>query len=274
MVAVGLVAAVPVIVAGRWAQVRFGNSTSPITIDAALDRFRSTTTSAATEHPGATPAPGVTAAPAPTTEVPGGRTALPLPGVYRYATLGREGIDALTRPTHEYPAETAVVVEPAGCGVRVSWTPLLERTEWWEMCLVDGGLALVRYGGTHEFFGQRDERTLECPSEAWLVPPAAAGIDTWTVTCSGSGMVDVRTTTTSPVVVEIDGEEVEAVRVDTTVDTTGDTTSVSSRTLLLAADGVVVGWHDEVLGHSDSEVGIVEYTEEVDLVVRSLDPVG
>ena len=206
-------------------------------------------------------------------------SAPPLPplateGVYRVASSGSEGIDVLDKPTHVYPAESALVLSRTPCGHRVEWIPLEERREWFEVCLEGGGVRLVRYGGFHTFYGQDDERTQDCPDGAWLVPPDDMAADTFTTTCAGSGLVDRRTTTVlRRDTVVLDGETVPVTVVRTTIVGTGATRGESTRELWFTDGGLPVVWIDDVTGVSDSAVGMVNYREQMEVRLVSLVPV-
>jgi hypothetical protein len=259
---------------------RFRNTTTPISIEAAQSDY-----DASAETLSSTPVPSVSSttddsdtslssppsASSPSTQPPGS-VELAAPGVYRMTTTGRESIDVLGGASHEYPAETPLVVRRSGCGVRVEWTPLVERTEWWEMCLVDGGIALVRYGGIHEFFGQRDEHTVECPDRSWLIPPPQTAT-TWEQTCSGSGLVEVRRFTIgAPVTVTVAGAPMRALRVDMTSSTSGAVDSAGTRSLLLTENGLPLSWSENALGSSDTVAGTAVYRETLELVLVSTSP--
>jgi hypothetical protein len=268
-------AALVVALVGTWAWGRWSNSTTPLSIDDVVEEVGSsaaagltsiadpTTTSAdlspASSSAGTSPPPVVT--------VPAVS-----PGVYRYLTKGQEGIDALSKPVRAYPAESAVVVSSSGCGMRVEWRPLEERREWFEICSERGGWRLVQYGSFHSFFGTDDERSVICPDDAWLVAPGSEPGDAGVATCTGSGLVDVRTSTfRRRDVATVDGAQVEVVVVDVAVVTSGATTGTSTRELWLAPDGLPVVWSDEVSGASESVVGMVNYDERFTLRVASLD---
>jgi hypothetical protein len=247
-----VVAAVTVLIAalagGAWLVDRFQNPTTPVTLDELLQELD------------ATPGQSLT------------RDGLPEPGVYRYATVGGEQIDALSKPSRLYPAETAIVVTNSGCGVRLEWRPLQERSEWWEMCIRDGGIAVVSYGGVHEFFGNRDDRTLVCPAATWLVPPPG-GIEVQESVCEGSGIRHDRVTrwaTTERITVV--GESVPGVGSTMEFATSGEARGTSTRSLVLTSRGLPLLWSDTVVGQSDSVIGTVTHNESFTLTLVSLDP--
>lgn len=244
----GVAAVGIIVVAGTWFVDRLQNSTTPVTLTDLLEEMDQT------------PGQSLT------------RDGLPVPGVYRYATVGGEGIDALTKPSRIYPAETAVVVTNFGCGVKVEWKPLQERSEWWEMCIDGGGIAVASYGGTHEFFGNRDERTLVCPEMTWLVPPPG-GPSEQAASCEGSGIRHDRVTRWSVSSATLaDGTEMAGVGSTMEFATSGGARGNSTRTLVLTSRGLPLYWADSVAGQSDSVVGTVNHDETFTLVLVSPDP--
>lgn len=197
---------------------------------------------------------------------------LPQPGVYRYVTTGSEGIDILSKPRHDYPTESAIVISPSQCGVRVEWMPLEERSEWWEMCLADGGIEITRYGGMHEFFGNRDERTLTCERTHWLVPAPEEPVSAY-FRCTGTRLVHEwswevlgRTTMT------VDGEDVDGVRVRARIVTGGEATGTTVREMVLSETGLPLLWEETTDGASDSPLGAVNHDERFTLMLASLVP--
>lgn len=257
-------------VAGLWAAQRWGNSTTPIAIEEVLAEVGTTSTWLPSQGPVTTVGSTMVRASTTTTTV----STQPSEGVYRVASSGSEGIDVLDKPTHVYPAESALVVSRTPCGHRIEWIPLAERREWFEVCVERGGIRLVRYGGFHTFFGQDDERTQVCPDVAWLVPPDEMAADTFTATCAGSGLVDQRTTTVlRRDTVVLDGKTVPVTVVRTTIVGTGSTRGESTRELWFTDGGLPVAWIDDVTGVSDSAVGMVNYREQMELRLVSLVPV-
>ncbi len=243
---------------------RYHDDVRPVTIDQAIDDYDQSTAAPATAATVASEAPAPSSTSLATIE-------LPTPGVYRYAATGHEGVDALGGVQHDYPAETAVVVTPEGCGVRVSWTPFEERTEGWDVCLRDGGIAIVGYTSTHEFFGTPDVKHLSCP-DAWLLAPATE-VDA-TSTCNGDGLTEQRTTTViGPTTVMIDGVEVDAIDLTVAVVTSGSTNGSTTRHLVLhARTGIPLQWTDTVGNTTSTAIGDVHYTETFTLTATSLTP--
>jgi len=202
----------------------------------------------------------------------GSSAMLPETGVYSYATEGRESIKTLLTSTHDYPVESAITVTQADCGVRMEWTPLKERSEFLEICRSDGGLVLVRYGGVHEFFGQRDDRFVTCPDRTWLIPPA--GVDLVPgIRCEGEAMAHTRTTTiVGPATVTIEGTQVQGTEIRTEIVTSGESTGTTTSTMIIGDTGLLLQWQEVVVGFSDSIIGKAEYNEQFVLTLSSLTP--
>ncbi|CAN5526817.1 hypothetical protein BH10ACT2_BH10ACT2_06720 [soil metagenome] len=156
--------------------VILNDKTVPLTTDEALERYRSSTTAAESVQPTAqaTATTQVTA----TTVVAQAQT-LPTTGVYRYATVGRESIDALDGTEHTYPDETTITYTATGCGVEMRWDALVERHDEWNLCVTDAGIELQPNGGAyHMFFGQEKIEPIECDRSVVLLPantPSVSG---------------------------------------------------------------------------------------------------
>jgi hypothetical protein len=263
-----------------WVAQRWGNSTTPVDVDEVLAGFATTTSGPLTPSTTSGAVASTTTDTVDATVVSQGPTTtavvaplMPAVGVYRVASSGSEGIDVLDKPTHIYPAESALVVTATPCGRRFEWMPLEERREWFEVCLDAGGVRLVRYGGFHTFYGQDDERSQECGEDAWLVPPGGAIGTLSPVTCAGSGIVDERTVTVvRRDTVVLDGAPIPVSVVRTIIVGTGSTRGDSTRELWLTDGGLPLAWIDDVTGISDSAVGMVNYREQMELRLVSLEP--
>ena len=68
--------------------------------------------------------------------------------MYVYDTAGFETTDALTGGRHDYPAQTTITVQDAGCGSVQRWQPLDQRWDETETCRVDAGYAMLAQGGS------------------------------------------------------------------------------------------------------------------------------
>lgn len=281
------VVVVALLVVGVIAYFRLRTETTPISVDDAVARFP--TSLASTSAPtapsttaGPSTAPPVNASMAAPVGAPVGASivpsiaavGVPAPGVYAYAATGGESLDVLTGVERSYPAETPVVVEASTCGVVVSWTPLEQRAESFEVCADAGGLRIVRTTSTHEFFGQREVRSLECDAGAWLVAPGAEVGTTWDAVCSGSGLVEQRRSTlVERTTATVAGVARDAVVIESAVSTTGTTTGATTRRLTLDVEtGLPIEWVDEVRNSTATAAGDAAYAEQVRLVAASLTP--
>jgi hypothetical protein len=234
--------------------VIFDNTRTPIPVAEAIDNFRG---EASENADGDSESDG---------------TDLLANGVYSYDTVGRESVQTFLSTSRDYPEESAITVTPAGCGVRMEWAPLRERTEFIEVCRVDGGIALIRYGGVHEFFGMRDEYFVDCPEDTWLLPPAGM-TDMKPVTCTGGDMRHDRTSTVVGTrLITVDGVEVEGIEVLTEIITSGAINGKTTTTKVIGENGILLFWGDEVDGFSKSAVGDVNYTESFTISIKSLLP--
>jgi hypothetical protein len=248
----------------------FDDSTTVVEVAEAVDNYRASTTSSSGSG-----SPDTAVAPAPTSTAASAISleGLPRPGVYVYAGTGKEGIDVMSSPSHDYPAESAVTVVPSGCGVKLEWKPLAERYEWFELCRVKGGLAITRYGGFHEFLSARDTRELVCGDETWLLAPE--GVAPASATCEGSGITDVRSTkVVGNKKVSVGGVDIEGTEIRTDFVTSGATSGTSTRVLVIDDNGLPLSWSDTVVGKTESFIGTVTYTENMTLQLTSLEPKG
>ena len=146
-----VVAAAIVLVVGGgvtlWFSRRTDHTTTAVDLGDVVREYRAETSAPPTATPttvAPTTAPAVTVRPvasasAPTTTLAPARLADP--GVYTYTTTGGDGVDALGGASHTYPATTAVVVTPSGCGTTQRWTAAEERWDEATTCAVAGGIA-------------------------------------------------------------------------------------------------------------------------------------
>jgi hypothetical protein len=196
----------------------------------------------------------------------------PLDGVYVYDTSGMEEVDALGGDSHQYPLETAMTVRKQGCGVRMTWAPLEGRSETISVCESDGGATLLQSTAEHSFFRQTVEVTYSCESGVWWMPPE--GVIEWGGQCTSTERTThrvARVVSTEPFVV--DGETRDAVHVHYT-DTLAGTSSgtVTGDLWLDQRTGLILRQRTVVDSRNDTVVGEVVFTEELDLRLRSLEP--
>ena len=225
------------------------DSSEAVPVDEAVDLFRDETTESSE---------------VPTLDrMPPGTPSLPPPGVYRYLTTGGESIDAMGGVTREYPAETTITVTPRGCGVHLSWDPLEERRDEWELCAP--GLAVeLQPGGAqfHEFFGQAQLDEISCDG---IVPVTTAG--------SAAGPAVTRTCTLAddpwtPVwevlersTLQVDGRDVAVTHAWMTVEDDDEYWEHTTADWYLADSGLPVSVSVETSSCSPSMVGAVVYRE-------------
>jgi hypothetical protein len=111
------------------------------------------------------------------------RNHLPAPGVYTYRTTGGEGL-SLMGVTRAFPTSTSMIVTEGRCAT-VSWVPIMEHTEATIVCTgADGALTVPRLVTTESIASTDTTSTIECPSTAYLLPPAARTGVRWSTTCS------------------------------------------------------------------------------------------
>lgn len=276
-----------VAVVGIGTYSRYRDRSDSVSIDDAVARFERRTPSpsmtadvtSSTTPDTAVAAVEVTAAPS--SSVAEATRSLPPAGVYVYASSGREQIDALGGTTHEYPAETALIVDEDGCGVSVTWTPLEQRVESWTMCIEHGAITIADYLSEHEFFGTSDRTAMHCEPAHVLVPapdapelsdlpalPARSRTD-----CTGSGLDERRDVSLiGPAVVSVGGVDVDGFELEIAVTTTGSTVGTSTRHLIVDERGLPLVWTDTVTNTTDTAVGAVHYQETFTLTLTSLEP--
>jgi hypothetical protein len=233
------------------AAIFFRESTTPVDVEEAVGDFREE---------------------ARTVEAAG--TEIPEPGVYTYATSGRESIDALDGRHHDYPAETTITVRHEGCGAVFAWRPLAERVDEMVVCPDTSGTALPRYRTYHEFFGMSDDREFECePGSLWYPSSTEPGT-TWTLRCATADVEVVRTGTIIGLSeVEVGGSAVEVLTFELQDEITGASTGTTGRVVKVVPDtGLIVELSMAVDVQNDSPVGDVHYLELYRLQLTSLTP--
>ena len=87
-------------------------------------------------------------------------------GVYLYDTTGGESLDVLGGVTHRYPATTTIALTRAGCGARLRWQALTERSTTWVLCRSSHGIVERSSDEVHDFFGKLDRTDYRCSSGA------------------------------------------------------------------------------------------------------------
>jgi hypothetical protein len=265
-----------VAVAGFLVWRAYRDTSTEVDVEAVVSEFRAATTTGAPP----TGAPRTIASTDPAPVAPTNPAAvprrLPEPGVYVYATTGRESVDALGGTDHDYPAETTITVLRGGCGVLLRWVALEERTEEWDLCLDPGGdLVGTYYESYHRFFGRDDRRRYEC-GQSTLLPARVTGGASWGRTCDGGDRTEVvRLEVIGVEPVTVGGDAVDSVhlRVATELSATDGTTSESHGELWLHPQtGLPLRQTDRTATTSPQVIGDVHYEEQYELVLTSLEP--
>jgi hypothetical protein len=197
------------------------------------------------------------------------------PGLYVYATVGYEEIDALGGARHDYPAETFITLQSEGCGVRVRWTALEERWDEQLGCETDGGTSVAEYNAYHEWFSQPDLQLFVCgPADAVAIPTGTTG--SWTYECTTAERREVFTVeVVGTETIVVNGTDLEAVHVrETSVLTGASTGSSETNSWYLAGTRLVLRRTVERSNVNDSLVGSVEYEERYEINIVSLRPEG
>jgi hypothetical protein len=276
--------------------------TRPVTVDEAIDRFRSTSPTPGTSGPAgaatATPgtasssaAPGGSAGPGnpggangttspvaslPPSTGPGGPTGMRTPqGVYVYATTGYETADAhVSTARHDYPRQTTVTVRSTPCGESVRWDATEDRWDDVTICVDGRTTRVTAYSSYHRFYGHAETRNYFCTGDNWFRPPA--GTTRWAFDCSATNAkthTDATLQGTETVRLG-DGTSVKAIHVHYDTTLTGSNRGTNPQDFWLAVDGpYVVRQASRVDADVDTEFGpTIGYHEEYDLVLSSQTP--
>ena len=235
-----------------------GNDSTALPAGEAQQRYDDSTSSTSSSA-----GPGTT----PTTTV--GR--LPAPGVYLYATTGRDSVDALNGAHHDYPATTTITVTPTPCGVQQRWDILEQRWQEWQHCTEGPGVSETGRTNYDEFFGQSQTDTWLCSGAPR--PLEAAGGTTWSTTCTSGST----TNTYDGLVVGTEKQPVGTSSIDTfhvRVTITDDKPSDSQiiDTWYVPSTDLVVAQTSTVATTNDAQVGTVHYAETYEIHLTSLTP--
>ena len=276
-----VVAAVIVLVVGGgvalWFSRRTDHTTTAVDLGDVVREYRAETSAPPTAAPttvAPTTAPAVTARPvatasAPSTTLPAARLADP--GVYTYTTTGGDGVDALGGASHTYPATTAIVVTPSGCGTTQRWTAAEERWDEATTCAVAGGIALQDFTSFHRFFGSDDRRAGTCTGDPR--PVGAPAEATWTTRCDRDGAPETRTgTVVGRQAMAIGGAAVDVEHVVVVIDNGDPADSQRTETWYVAGTDLIARQVAAIATVEGSPVGTVHYTEQYDIVLDSLAP--
>jgi hypothetical protein len=275
--------------------------TRPVTVDEAVDRFRSQspsppgpsgpsgaastpTAAPGSATPGATPTgstgpgagPGMTG----TTRLPGA-TAAPgdrrtPEGVYVYATTGHETADAgVPTARHDYPAQTTMTVtHGGGCGAHVRWDATADRWDDVADCVSANASRITAYTSFHRFFGQSERRDYTCSGTSYLRPPSTKPGYRWAFDCVTKGAkahTEAVLVGTERVAAGDGTVDALHVKFDTTL--TGSSKGTNPSEFWLVVDQpFVVRQAGRVDADVTTEFGTIRYHEEYDLRLTSRTP--
>ena len=247
IIAAGVVVVAAIVGLAAWFVV-FSDTATPVSIEEAVTGFRTDTEPSPAES-------------------------LPIsPGVYVYATSGFEKTDALTGVTHRYPRRSTITVEPAECGMSLTWRVLDGRSTAWTYCVTDDGWMLRSQDERHTFFGRTERTTYVCDDTP--IRPRVVSTASWPVTCStetsqerGSARVVSRD------LVRVGGERVAVEHIRKTTTISGDIRGTARHDLWFdSRSGIPVKVVMTTRTTNDSPIGDVNYEEVASLRLTSLEP--
>ena len=249
-VAGAVAATVVVLLVGGFFYVKARDSATAVSVDDVLDEFRGT--EAATL----------------------GALGRPEPGVYVYATVGEEWVDALGGASHRYPDETTITVTPTECGYRSRWDALRERWDELDLCVNEAGESAERNRQYHEFFGFGADLAFACDtSQVIRAHPPQPGERRTTLCSDGEANTEMTLTVVGVEEIAVADTTVEAVHVSIESILTG---SVRGRSEIeywaVPETGLVLKRHSTVDSDTDSPLGTTKYQEEYTLELVSLQP--
>jgi hypothetical protein len=243
LIAGGIAVVVAAAATAVW-ELALRDTATPVTVDAALARFRA----------------GVK------------RGHAPIPaGVYVYATSGSEAISALGGRRHRYPARSTVTVAPGGCGMTLRWDVLTSRSNRYEICR--RGTVLAVWTETHRFVGQDDHTTWVCQGTSWLPADDTAGA-TSRYGCRGGDTVQRGTSTViGEEPVSVGGADVAAVHIRLAVAESGGARGpIVEERWLEPGSGLPLRITYAVTTKNASPIGDVTFSERYDMRLTSLEP--
>jgi hypothetical protein len=191
--------------------------------------------------------------------------------VYVYAMSGHEEIDALAGAKHQYPPETYLTIRSGGCGQMWRWQAIEERWSAWEVCDPQY-VTVAGFDSFNKWFGVEDLQHYRCDGPAPYLPPTP-DTDTWTFVCSTDS---IQQATTAEVVgmetIDVGGEPVDTVHIHYVDTLSGDSTGGSETDRWVRpGDPLVIKEAGSTASASTSPIGTVNYTEEYEISIESLD---
>ncbi|HTU37075.1 MAG TPA: hypothetical protein VMF35_03605 [Acidimicrobiales bacterium] len=199
------------------------------------------------------------------------RNKLPAPGVYTYRTSGGEGLN-LVGVQRSFPSTTSMIVSDGHCAT-VSWVPITQHTESTMVCTGSGGaLEIPKLVTDESIAGTTSTSTIDCPSSAYLLPPAGTPVRSWRATCSlesPAQKVEMSGTALGTSVMKVGGHPVtvEHTRFSLTFDGTERGTNPTDF-WIVPGNGLIVREHETVAVNQ----GSVRYNETMDAQLTALAP--
>jgi hypothetical protein len=291
------------LLAGAGGLLYLRQGAKPVTVDAAVKRFRAQAAAEAAVTSPTTAAPVAASIASPPTEpshapAAASRSAAPArpaasaasaagaptasaataqreieDGVYVFDTQGYEQTNAVGGARHDYPAQSTITVHHAGCGWTTRWQPLQERWEQWQFCTGGPDLTTTHLSMYHEFFHQQQQQDFDCPTGV-VEPGQPTPGQRWAFTCTSPKAAAANSFTvldTNPF--SVGGQSVPAVhmKVESRLTGSNDGTQVQEQ-WLARSTGLLLRrvLDNDVM--ADSPFGRVHYEEHYTLQLRSTAP--
>jgi hypothetical protein len=195
-------------------------------------------------------------------------------GLYRYMTQGFERIGGPLPGRLNYPPQTEMEVERAGCTLVERWEARPERYAEWRYCVTAAMWRLQSVTDYHEFFGNAQRRQYRCSGRAVPRPSRIRPGFTWTDRCRARRTTAVaRGEALANRRLRISGEEVAAVHLRVRTRLGGDVQGrYTMDSWLRRSDGLLLRRIFSSDSRADTIVGEVPAHEQYELTLRALPP--
>lgn len=205
----------------------------------------------------------------------GGR--LPPAGVYAYRTTGGEEL-SFGDIGRQFPSATQMIVTDGGGCTTMRWVPLEQHTESLAVCPRPDGAYRVRSMSSYEMIaGVQTTTVIQCPEDAYLVPPDPSAGRRWHATCSTTGhqKVTLSGLVVGPSSVDVGDRELPALHTRLTLGFSGGESGTNPNDYWLSdGDALVLRQRESVdLSQDAGPLGSVHYGETMAIGLRSLEPV-
>jgi hypothetical protein len=204
-----------------------------------------------------------------------GSPRLPPPGVYRYWTSGGEHL-SLGGINRSFPGLTEMIVNDSNCAT-VKWAPFVEHIEGLVECpSVGGGIAMASAMSDEQIAGIRTVETVQCPTNAYLVPPEVSPGERWEATCHvPSGSVAFAGEVVGSAAVTVGRHKIPALHTRVTLFYSGDESGANPTDYWISMqNGVILRQRETVdVAQESGPLGSVRYTEEMALAIASTKPI-